>query len=400
MIGAASNGVNSWLYKGYSSNPLGLLNNSSGFDLQAIKSQNNSLVVNLMGSYNASLAQTTNLLTDMKSMSESARAISFINAPAFNRAQAISSDDKVVSASSTAINSSLSYDVNVKQLATGQTNQSTNLKSSDLSVMGEGKKSFSLDVVGKTVDLSVDITKDDTNKSALDKIAKAINSSKTGVSASVKTGEDGNISLVMSGSTGVKNSFDIKGTDISSLGINKTVSATDAKYSINGRDYTSDSNKVKTSDGRINLELKSVGTSKVSSSYDGASATSLVSGFVDSLNKVMNSLADMPASRKVAGLAKTLKINSFDAGEMANIGISFDKNGTLKVDEKKMTSAFSDPKERTRAMRLVSSLAQKGQEAFRQAQTSKKQIINEVYQSNFTKIYPQNQRGALLDIFA
>jgi flagellar hook-associated protein 2 len=180
-----------------------------------------------------------------------------------------------------------------------------------------------------------------------------LNSSKTGAASSLKiaaTGGDGSIAALMNYDPEAVQNF----TEVSS--------AQNANLKINGIDITSASNTVSGAIQGVALNLGKVGTTSVSVSANTSGIQTGLNNFVkayNDLNATIKSLAGYDASTKKGGLLlgdattqsiqnqvrNTLSnaVNGLGGGltTLSQIGVVFQKDGSLSFDSAKLTSALN-----------------------------------------------------------
>lgn len=272
----------------------------------------------------------------------------------------VSSDSKVVSAQATYYSSKdMSFDVSVSKLATQQQSKSSALSSSAPSAFGAGKNSFTLETGKGSFGIEFSVNSDDTNQDSLKAAASAINSAKAGVTASVETKEGKSSLVITSNDTGEENAFTLKPADGSNasavLDVSVEKAAVDAKYSVNGKEYTSASNTVTIPDGRgATMTLQGEGDAKLTRGVDASKLVKAAENFATAYNATISHL--MSGSANGAGVEKALSLisdNRMTAGSMATyggyagarlsaMGLSIDQDGMMQVDAEKLTKAVQE----------------------------------------------------------
>jgi flagellar hook-associated protein 2 len=282
--------------------------------------------------------------------------------------QPVSNDASIVSVSAIAggVPSGLPAQIEVKQLAAAQTLVSTSLSASTATV-GLGTLTLT------TASGSTPITINSTNNT-LDGLAAAINDANAGVTASVVIDSSG-ARLVMKGQTGSANGFTLTpGTadadlqrftfDGTSGGMTKKQDAADAIISIDNVEMTYDSNVIKTALPYVRIDLnKAAPGTVVTLASDEPTTTmrDLVTDFVTAYNTLRTALNDATAggdsssSGALAGdagardmmrqLARMTSTPLAAAGStyryLSDIGVSTNRDGTLKVDTDKLDAAIA-----------------------------------------------------------
>jgi flagellar hook-associated protein 2 len=307
----------------------------------------------------------------------------------FQTQTASSSNTGVLSATADATAKIGTYNLSVTQLAQAQSLAATGQASSTTAI-GSGKITLSWgqitggtydDTTGKysgatftkdTSQASVDITIDSTNNT-LEGIRDAINAnSAAGVSASIvndgsgtpyrlvltsaKSGDKESLNISVAGDAALQNLLgqDPAGTQ----NLQQTTAAQSAKLSVNGVAVTSASNKVDSSIPGLTLNLAGTGSSQVTVAQDTSGVTAAINQFVaqyNNLQGIESNLSSYDASSSTGGVLlgdstlrsiQTRLRDTFNTPQdgtlkvLSNIGISFQKDGTLSLDSTKLASAL------------------------------------------------------------
>jgi flagellar hook-associated protein 2 len=285
---------------------------------------------------------------------------------AFSAHSVSSSDTDILKASATGNAVAGSYKIEVTQLA-GALKASSGAFADSNTKVGTG--TLTIAVGDEAMDLSID----DSNNS-LASIRDAINkaSDNPGISATIVNGTDG-AHLVLSGTrTGAANGFTVSSSGGdgglaalnydagASSGNNLTVinAASDALYTIDGLAANSAGNSSSTAIDGLTLNLVALGTSTVSVADDSSKATSALSNLVSTYNSfvgIYQNLTKYDATSKVAGaLIGDATLNSINStlsriiggtangATLSSIGISLQVDGTLKLDNDKLSAALAD----------------------------------------------------------
>jgi flagellar hook-associated protein 2 len=230
----------------------------------------------------------------------------------------------------------------------------------------------------------------DSSNNTLGGIAAAINSAGAGVNAAVVTDNLGSRLVLTSSNTGAANAFsmtvaDADGNNTDTNGLSQlafdptatagagrnlaaTQSAQDAQYSINGLNLTSSSNVVTTAINGLTLNLTqappagSTLQSQITVATDASSVSTSVGNFVSAFNslvKLEQSLTSYNATTKTASVLTgdvaagqiVSQLNSILGQQLsggatgyqwlANVGIDFNRDGTLTLDSTKFSNAVS-----------------------------------------------------------
>ncbi len=348
--------------------------------------------------YQAKLSAYGTLKGALSSFQTSVRALSDISK--FQIVKASSADTTVLSASASSIAVPGTYSVEVTKLAQSQKLVATG-QASTTAAIGTGTLSFDFgtisggtfnSVTGKYTGATytsngagVKTVTIDASNNSLAGIRDAINNAKIGVSATIVN--DGGASpyrlALTSTSIGKTNSIKITGGDagLSALlghdpandagqNLSETVTAQNAELKVDGVAVSKTSNSISDVIQGVTLNLlkTNVGTpTVVTTTRDTASVTSAVNTFVKAYNDINKTLGDLSAydvaTQQAAILQGDSSVNSIRsqlrntltstlAGiggsytTLSQIGIAFQKDGTLAVDSTKLQSAidsnFSD----------------------------------------------------------
>ena len=291
-----------------------------------------------------------------KSMSElmtGANALrSMNNSGLWNKTTVKSSDKTVLNAvQNYRMSAKDSYAVNVKQLATKQTNTSIGLQKNSLAQkdaafsISNGKGSFSFRISAKDQDGNFK-----TNTQMLKEMADAVNRKGIGVKASVTTEGDTSKLTFTSEETGKEKGFQVEGEAAAEYGLNNvTQQAQDAEYTVskNGREeqtFTSDKNTVTMDYGRMDVTFEKTGEATIQAGQiDTDQIVSAVKDLVEKNNSTI-SLLEKNADR---GYGVQRQLDSMTAASvtdryMENIGISKGSDGKLTLDETKLKAALEN----------------------------------------------------------
>jgi len=285
---------------------------------------------------------------------------------AFSAHNVTSSDTDVLNATATGNAVAGSYKIEVTQLASALKASSGAFTDSSTQI---GTGTLTITVGGQAMNLSID-----GSNGSLASIRDAINkaSDNPGVSATIVNGTDG-AHLVLSGTrTGAANGFTVSSSGgdgglaalnydpaaSSGNGLSVINAASDALYTIDGLAANSAGNSVSTAIDGLTLNLSTLGTSTVSVADDPSKATSALTNLVNTYNSfvgIYQNLTKYDATSKVAGAmigdATLNGINSTlsriiggsaNGATLSSIGISLQVDGTLKLDNDKLSAALGD----------------------------------------------------------
>jgi flagellar hook-associated protein 2 len=284
------------------------------------------------------------------------------------------------------------YALEVQTLARAHKLKSTPFAASSTTV-GTGKLTISFGTYsGDTFTLNPDKSSKEitigAGQASLAGVRDAINAAKAGVTASIVNDGTAYRLTVTSNDTGLANAVritvdddDATDTDMSGLSqlvydgrtvsgvqnLTQTVEARNATLRIDGIDISNASNTITDAIEGATLTLlkeNTPSTTAVTIARDTAGVQSAVQGFVkayNDLHKVMNDLSKYdPAAKKGSILTgdSTLRavqaqlrnvfntaLNTAGGGlsSLADVGITFQNDGTLKLDSAKLTAALADP---------------------------------------------------------
>lgn len=332
------------------------------------------------GSISDSLGYLQKYSSTMADVMTSANSLRSGNATsAANKLTAYSSDNAVMEAGSRyRPGSETSYEVNVSQLAKSQVNTSEAVSSSQ---KASSDISMQLQTNNKTVSVNVAATGADgvlkTNSQMLSEAAKQINTSNSGLKASVIT-KDGKSSLqVQSNATGTDSSFMVSGS-FSQTGqggmSNVTQSAQNANYTYTEKGVTksgaSQSNKISLGYGGIEATLKKEGTATVTVGKDPEKLVSAMEDLVKSYNSAVTLLSNN-ADRGSGSVIQLNRLQSSITGTKENmdkLGLSTNKDGTLSLDKQTLSKSLKEDPKLTKD--LLSGSFGIGQKAFNVAKSS------------------------------
>ncbi|WP_432383352.1 flagellar filament capping protein FliD [Duganella sp. P38] len=285
---------------------------------------------------------------------------------------AASSVKTVLTASSTGTAKAGTYAVDVKQLAQGQfltsdefatgadgkigSGATTTIKI-DFGTAG-GEKAFAANAKAGSKSVTID-----SSNNTPEGIAAAFKAA--GVDVSVVKGDNGKYTLSVAGKEGADNSMRISVSGDATLKnllsydpagtqkMTQTTAAQDAILTVDGKEIKSASNTIKDSAiGGATLNLAGKGKSDItitqSSSQIGDNLKAFVAAYND-LNAKMQKLqkgdlkSDTALSQAINQMGMLLKTGggSVSVTKLAGIGLSQDKDGNLKLDDKKLQEALT-----------------------------------------------------------
>lgn len=309
----------------------------------------------------------------------------------FNGVTATISDSTLASVSATSSAIAGNHSLEIQTLAQSQKLKSANFETTNTTI-GSGTLTIQFGTYNSgTFTLNADkaaqsITISPSN-SSLAGIRDAINQADAGVTASIVNDGSGNRLVIASQDTGVSNALKITATDSdgnnsdnaglsqliydASMGgtsnLAETVAATNANFIIDGISISKASNKITDAIEGVTIDLLKVNpgtTTTLSLTQDTAGVQSAITSFIKSfndLNKTIVNLSKYDATTKQAsvltGDSTVRSIQTSLRNEMSNpltsaggglsllseIGISFQADGTLTLDQTKLSKTLSDP---------------------------------------------------------
>lgn len=353
--------------------------------LMAVESQPLTQLTKKEAAYQAKLSAYGNLKSALSSFQG---ALSALNSSSkFTGLSASVADSTVMSASASSVATSGSHTVEVTQLSQAQAMRTNFTAANVTDVVGTGTLTFyfgtdNAGVFTPNPEKGAQTVTIGPENNTLSGVRDAINSANIGVSASIVN--DGTTNrLVLSSVNGAANSLKIavadgdgNNTDMSGLsqlaydpaGVKNMVETLAAKNStviVDGITISSATNQVNTAIQGVTLNLvkTNVGSpTKVTVARDTSSVTTAVDSFVKSYNDLAKTIKDLTsydAKTKVAGtllgdsvvrsvqsqirgvLNTAIRDLNGESTTLSSIGVSFQKDGTLKLDSSKLTAAVN-----------------------------------------------------------
>jgi flagellar hook-associated protein 2 len=240
------------------------------------------------------------------------------------------------------------YGISVSQLALAQENTGLELNMDDVSGVNVGTNTFNVNIDGEDHELSIEVEAGDTNETVAEKMATALNNASIGVTAEVVAGStEGTQQFVITGEeTGTGNVFtisDVSGNAVAATGAGATSTAVqDAEYSVDGTDYTSESNTIYLDDGFVSVSLKGTGEASLTIEPDQNEVKNAVTAFVSGVNSFIGHLESNSDYINDEVLASINAFVSDHKNELESFGITQGDDGKLEIDDDKLTAAVSD----------------------------------------------------------
>jgi len=309
---------------------------------------------NQQSTLNDQTSALLNIQTDLNNLQKAEQALRDPFGE-FNSQLATSSASSVLSATADGTAVSSVHTISVSSLAT-TSSYYTDALANSTTAFGNG--SFTLQVgAGPAVTVTVDST-----NNTLDGIAAAINAQNLGVNANVVTDASGARLAIVSTTTGAPGDLTISANS-TGLAFNKAVTGTNASLTVDGLPITSTSNSVSGVIAGVTLNLVSPSpTTPVTLSVgaDSSKATDAINQFVSAYNTAIKDIntqfAVLPDGSGGGPLESDGSLREVQASLLAaisssvggnngivnleSIGVSLGDDGTLTVDQSKLSSAL------------------------------------------------------------
>lgn len=240
------------------------------------------------------------------------------------------------------------YNIEVLNLATPQINTSDYLNNDDLDIP-KGAHSFEVNVGDSAYEFRFNATKDDTNKTVLEKLSRLINRSNIGLTSKMLYSGNNSALEITSNATGLgftPEIFSIAPGEnspydkvVSKLGLNNVSSyPTNANFLLNGIEKTTSSNTFtigKSLEITLNGISKKGQATSISLNDDLDSVISSINDMISSYNNLLDlSNNSNEGSDDAAILNKEIhKTTRQYASNLENIGITINENGKMTFDE-------------------------------------------------------------------
>jgi flagellar hook-associated protein 2 len=341
-------------------------------------------------SYTSKLSAYGTLQSSLGTLQAAAKKLS--DPALFQGVKAVSSATDVLTAAAAGTAAAGTYAVEVTQLAQPQSLVAAG-QASTTAAIGSGTITIDFGAItGGTLDAATGtysgsgFTKDatrtavpitiDSSNNTLAGIRDAINAAKAGVSASIvndgsgtpnrlvltssQTGEASSMRVSVAGDAALQNLLnnDPAGTQ----NLRQTVAGQNAKLSVNGIAVTSASNTVKEAIQGTTLTLLKTGSSSLSTQADTAAVETAINDFVKAYNSLQATANTLTAynqdSKTGAALVGDSTLRNLqtrirqalttpqaggpdDMKVLSEIGVAFQKDGTMAVDSAKLKSALA-----------------------------------------------------------
>lgn len=272
-----------------------------------------------------------------------------------NKKAAYSSNENIASASyiGTPADSANapSIEVEVRSLASQQVNMGKYLPDDEPIALPASTYSFDLNIDELNYEFQFNIKPEDTNRNVQERLTRLINNANIGISSQILTDDDNNSCLRLeSNMTGLKDTkphiFHVTDNNTSKtsgsvdyLGLDYVASpATNARYLVNGTEYTSPSNHV-TVGRTYELTLNGVSsedgeTASIGLKTDVESLTENINTLVSGYNSFLRAAAEYsdahPKSNRI--VHELGSITRLYANGLTSAGLNLNLDGTLEVD--------------------------------------------------------------------
>lgn len=241
------------------------------------------------------------------------------------------------------------YKIDVKQLASQQVNISNGFTSADANSISSGQFQIATVKNGTSTFEMDKYASYATNAEALSALAKDINSAGLGVTANTVQ-KDGKTSLVISSDeTGESGGFNAQGSFAVSAGLTESATAAqDAKYSVDGKEYSSAGNKIQLDNYKLDVTLKSTGSANLTVGAGVKETTAGVKKLLNAYNSALAYLNDNYAkgSGVIRQMSNMLHLPISD-DSLDAVGIKIAKDGTMSLDEAKFEKSLTENPELT-----------------------------------------------------
>ncbi|QMU60396.1 MAG: flagellar filament capping protein FliD [Gammaproteobacteria bacterium] len=279
-----------------------------------------------------------------------------------------SSDDQIITASVGEGSVPIASDIEVLSLAQKNKLASSAFANGD-SIVGNGQLDISVGVA--TFSISIN-----DNNNTLIGIRDAINDNfdNTGVSASIITADDGSHLVLTSEESGTENVLsvtvigDSDGNDTDAAGLSNLVFvaggtenlqeidiAQDATLTVDGFDVTRSSNEISDVIEGVTLSLKDIGTAALSVTEDRSVGKNAIETAVTAYNDLIISLntqreSTLQGESLLLGIetrvrqifTNRLNVTGSDFNYLFDVGLTFDRDGILSLDDEKFDQAIED----------------------------------------------------------
>jgi len=340
----------------------------SGLDLQNIidklKAVDKLPIINKQAKqveYKSQLAEFDTVNTKLLAVKTAAFNLSLNDT--FDSKSISSSDTDVLTATVDSTATAGNYDLTVTALAKKNSWQTSGVEARD-SAIATAAGDFSYTIDGEQTTISV------TTGMTLEELMDAINddTNNPGVTASIMDDGSGSTSafhlVLLSDKTGEENAvtIDTNGTDLTFSEI-QAAGTLNAQFTLNGMSYQRDSNSIDDAIAGVTLSLVGQGSSTFTVSSDtttiGGKITTLVNAYNEAITEISTNaayneetgegglLSSLSSFTGIKAQLNNIFFGSIDglSGEydsMVDLGLSYNRDGTIAIDESTMNSALAD----------------------------------------------------------
>jgi flagellar hook-associated protein 2 len=293
------------------------------------------------------------LETQAATLSDDLDTLSNLEGP-LNSVAATSSNNGVLTASTSSSATQGTYTVTVDSLAQTASSYSNEVASASATL---GTGSFDLTEGGVTQTFTTGSGVD-----TLNQLVSSINTQNLGVTASIVSDSNGSRLSLVSSSSGAAAAFSITNAT-GALSFTQATAGADASLKVNGVPITSSSNTVTSGIPGVTLNLTGASTSPVTLSVapDASSIVSAITSFVNDYNTLIqnvntqfaynsttNTAGTLAGDSTVEGLQSTLLSStnySYSGGSytsLASMGITTNNDGTLSISTSTLNAAITN----------------------------------------------------------
>lgn len=279
-----------------------------------------------------------------------------------NKKAAYSSDESIVTANfvgdADVTEDIPSFEIEIENLATGQTNLGDYLPSNTKAFLRPKTYSFDLHINDMNYEFQFSIGESETNLQVQERLCKLINNSNVGLESQILDDGNGNTALqINSIATGIidgrEHLFQISdyktsqaAGSVSYFGLNKTqTEASNSRFYINGNLHSSYSNNF-TVEKTYELHLKgtteadkpiTIGTKNDVESLVG-NISHMIQGYNDFINSIARYKEDHPTSNKL--LHEVSGIAEYYGDTFSSLGLSVEDDGLISINNDKMKASL------------------------------------------------------------
>ena len=354
----------------------------------------------------------------LKNLSNSAKSLTDPSGPAYEtRSAEFSSEAVTVTVEDNA--DITQYVIDIDQVARAQSNTTSPVDAQAVTKLSQTLNHIELTIDGETTDLLIERRSGQTNEALYTNIASAINEENIGISAHILTGENGQITLEVSGNlSGEEEVFSIGGSLAESTHLSTIdIQAQNAILRVDDQVLTSATNLVELDNGKVGIRVNDETTVPFDLHIDvsGTGALASAKRFANAFTQSMIYLGAL-SSIEAKLLQKQLEGAVTERQEdFEDLGISLNENKELTIDEKTFVAQFEQDNEKATHVfktfkRAVGKIERRAKEAlkipagnFRPAPKlpNKVKAYNLSYNQNLRPVPVNNlfSRGSIIDVF-